>query len=78
MKTASHFLKTGLIGTVVTAICRFTPVLTLTLGLIGLGVVTGYLDLVLFPALAGFAGLTISAVVQRRRAVCDDVCAPRK
>ena len=68
--------KTGVIGTVVTAICCFTPVLAVTLGLIGLGTVTGYLDYALIPALAAFMGITLYAVVRRRRGACDDTCAP--
>lgn len=47
-------LRMGIIGAVVTAFCCFTPVLAILLGAVGLGAITGYLDYVLFPALAGF------------------------
>ncbi len=76
MKEPSGLFKTGVIGTVVTAICCFTPVLAVTVGLIGVGAITGYLDYVLFPALAVFVGITIYAVVRRRRAARDDTCMP--
>lgn len=39
-------------GTVIIALCCFTPVLVVTLTAIGLGAVIGYLDYILLPALA--------------------------
>ena len=60
-------LVTGLIGTVVAALCCFTPLLVVTLGAVGLSAALGWLDFVLLPALAGFAGLTVYALVRRRR-----------
>lgn len=60
-------LRTGIAGTIVTALCCFTPVLVVLLGIVGLSTVTGYLDLVLFPVLAFFLGLTVYAVWRRRR-----------
>ena len=49
------FLKTGLIGSAVMAVCCFTPVLVLTMGAVGLsGLVGWWLDLLLLPALALF------------------------
>ncbi|MEH6663091.1 MAG: mercury resistance system transport protein MerF [Parasphingorhabdus sp.] len=44
-------LGIGIIGTIVAALCCFTPVLVVLLGTVGLSAVTGYLDYVLFPAL---------------------------
>ena len=55
-------LKLGLIGTVVTALCCFTPLLVVLLGTVGLSAVLGYLDLVLFPALAVFVALMAYAL----------------
>ena len=49
----------GIIGTIVAALCCFTPVLVISLGAVGLSAVTGYLDYVLFPALGFFILLTI-------------------
>lgn len=59
-------LKTGIIGTIVAALCCFTPVLVVLLGIVGLSAVTGYLDYVLFPALAFFILLTIYALWRRQ------------
>lgn len=50
----SKLLKTGMIGTVVTAICCFTPLLVWVLGAIGLTSLVVYLDVVLLPLLAIF------------------------
>jgi len=48
---SDKLLKIGLIGTVVTAICCFTPALVWLFALLGLSALIGYLDLVLLPAL---------------------------
>ena len=61
-------LRVGIFGTVIAALCCFTPVLVLLLGVVGLSALTGYLDLVLLPALAFFIGLTIYAFWGRSRA----------
>ena len=68
--STGRLLKTGLIGSTIAAVCCVTPVLTVTLGFIGLGAMTGYLDYVLLPALALFIGITIYAVVQKFRRPC--------
>jgi mercuric ion transport protein len=60
-------LKMGVIGTVIAALCCFTPVLVVLLGVVGLSAVVGYLDYVLLPALALFVLITIYAVVRRAR-----------
>lgn len=57
-----RLLATGLVGTAIAALCCFTPVLAVLLGIVGLSAVLGWLDYVLFPALAFFIGLTIYAV----------------
>jgi mercuric ion transport protein len=41
----------ALVGTGVVALCCFTPVLVLSLGVVGLSAMTPYLDYVLLPAL---------------------------
>lgn len=61
-------IKVGVIGTVLVALCCFTPILVILLGVVGLSALTGYLDLVLLPALAVFIGLTIYAVLRKRKA----------
>ncbi len=60
-------LKVGIIGTVIAALCCFTPVLVIMLGVVGLSAFTGYLDLVLFPALGIFVLLTVFALWRRRK-----------
>ena len=46
--------KAGLWGSIIAAICCFTPVLVIGLGLIGVAAFTPYLDYVLFPMLGFF------------------------
>lgn len=55
-------LKTGIIGTVIAALCCFTPVLVVLLGVVGLSAWLGWLDYVLIPALLVFVGITIYAL----------------
>jgi mercuric ion transport protein len=60
-------LKVGAIGTIIAALCCFTPVLVVLFGVVGLSAVVGYLDYVLLPALAVFVLITIYAVIRRAR-----------
>ncbi len=60
-------LTTGVVGTILTALCCFTPVLVVLLTGVGLSAAIGYLDLVLLPALVIFAGLTVYALWCRKR-----------
>ena len=62
-----RLLITGIVGTIIAALCCFTPVLAVLLGVVGLSALRGWLDIVLFPALAFFIGLTIYAVWRRQR-----------
>jgi len=55
-------LKTGIAGTVIAALCCFTPVLVILLGVVGLSAWLGWLDYVLIPALLVFVGITIYAL----------------
>lgn len=48
----------ALTGTIVVALCCFTPILVVVLGAVGLSAFTPYLDYVLFPALALMIVLT--------------------
>lgn len=61
------FLLTGVIGTVIAALCCVTPVLVVLLGVVGLSALTGALDYVLIPALVFFVLLTIYALVRKAR-----------
>ena len=60
-------LRLGIVGTVIAALCCFTPVLVILLGVVGLSYLTGYLDYVLFPALAFFIVLTAFALLKFKR-----------
>ncbi|MDX8378338.1 MAG: mercury resistance system transport protein MerF [Mariprofundales bacterium] len=64
----STLLKTGIIGTIVAALCCFTPVLVILFGVLGLSAWVGYLDVVLLPALAIFIVLTIYALITQAKA----------
>lgn len=55
----SKLLKTGIVGTIITAICCFTPLLVWALSAIGLASLVGYLDIVLLPLL----GLSVVLLV---------------
>ncbi len=63
----SSLLQVGLAGTVITAICCFTPLLVVLLGVIGLTAFTVYLDMILVPALVLFVLITVLALVMRFR-----------
>ena len=63
-----RLMRVGVVGTVVAAICCFTPVLVVLLGAIGLAGAVGLLDYVLFPSLALFLGILVYALWKRRTA----------
>ena len=65
--TDKKLLRTGIIGTVIAALCCFTPILVVVLGAVGLSAWLGWLDYVLFPALAVFITLTIYGLYRRQR-----------
>jgi len=58
----ARLLKTGLIGSIIAALCCFTPVLAILLGAVGLGWFVGYLDDVLVPVMVIFLGLVGYAI----------------
>ena len=60
-------LTTGVVGTVVAAVCCATPVLAIGLGAVGLAAWLGWVDYVLFPALAACLGLTAYSGTRLRR-----------
>jgi mercuric ion transport protein len=73
MKDAT-IVKTGAVGSVIAAICCATPALVIALGAVGLSAWLGWIDYVLFPALALFLGLTAYGLWRRNRAAacCAD------
>lgn len=56
-------LKLGITGTVVTAICCFTPALVVLLGAVGLSAWLAWLDSVLIPLLVVFIAITAFALM---------------
>lgn len=49
--TNRTLMRGGTVGAVIAAICCFTPILTIGLGLVGLSAWVTHLDAVLFPVL---------------------------
>ena len=65
--SAMNMLRIGIIGTVIAAICCFTPALVILLGAVGLSALVGILDYVLIPALVFFLAMTGYALWKRNR-----------
>lgn len=61
-------IGTGATGTAIAAACCFTPLLVVALPALGLAAWLGWIDYVLFPALAFFAALTAYGFYRQRRA----------
>ncbi len=59
-------LRTGIVGTVVAAVCCFTPALVVLFGVLGVSAWLGWIDYVLFPALGFFMLLTGYALYRRK------------
>lgn len=73
MKNPRTLLRVSVIGTVIVALCCFTPILVILLGAMGLAALTGYLDYVLLPTLALFIGLTLYALWRKKQYdACSD------
>lgn len=64
---ANRCFKAGLWGSVIAAICCFTPVLVIGLGFVGMAALTPYLDTVLLPMLAFFLILAGYGLWQKKR-----------
>jgi mercuric ion transport protein len=65
--TDRKLLRLGLAGSLVAALCCFTPILVWALGALGLGALIAGLDAVLWPALVVFVGLTLYALIRKQR-----------
>lgn len=63
----NKLFKMGVIGTIITALCCFTPVLVVLFGALGLAALVGYLDLVLFPLLGVFLVLLVVGLFRYKR-----------
>ena len=68
MKNTS-LLKVGLVGTSISALCCFTPILVVLLGAVSLSSLLGVLDYFLLPILGSFLILTGYALWKRRRQI---------
>ena len=67
-KHAKRAFISAVVGTVLVALCCFTPVLVIVLSIVGVGFLTPYLDYVLFPALVVMLIVTVMAYRKWRRA----------
>ena len=65
---AMTILKTGIVGSIIAAICCATPILVIVLGAIGLSAWLGWIDYVLLPALVLFLGVAAYGLWRRQRA----------
>lgn len=59
-------LSIGVTGSIITALCCFTPILVILLGTLGLSALVGYLDYVLLPALVVFLGIVFVALLGKK------------
>lgn len=60
--THKKLLCTGAAGSIIAALCCFTPLLVVVLSGVGLSAWLGWIDYVLFPALAIFLAITAYAL----------------
>jgi mercuric ion transport protein len=65
----NKLLRFGVIGTVIAALCCFTPILVVLFATVGLSWAVGHLDYVLVPSLFIFIGITFYAVWRRQRVI---------
>jgi mercuric ion transport protein len=63
-----RLLTLGIVGTVIAALCCFTPILVLLLGAVGLSALVGKLDYVLLAVLIICAAIVVYALARRRAA----------
>lgn len=55
---AKRWTVVGATGSILAAICCFTPVLVIALAAVGVGAAVAWLDVILLPVLAGFMVMT--------------------
>ena len=65
--TATKLIWTGSLGTIISALCCFTPLLVLALGALGLGAWVSSLDDFLLPLLGLFVVTLVAGLLMRRR-----------
>lgn len=62
-----RFVRTGIFGTLITAICCFTPLLAGTLTAAGMAAAIAWLDIVLLPLLGLFLGILFFGLAGKAR-----------
>jgi mercuric ion transport protein len=67
-KNSKKAFISAVVGTVLIALCCFTPVLVGVLGILGLGFLTHYLDYALLPAFLVMLIVTVMAYRKWQRA----------
>ena len=60
--THKKLLCTGAAGSIIAALCCFTPLLVVVFAAVGVSAWLGWIDYVLFPALAIFIAITAYAI----------------
>jgi mercuric ion transport protein len=60
-----RFLVAGIVGTVIAALCCFTPILVVLLGAVGLSALAGKIDDVLLPVMIICAAVIVYALARR-------------
>lgn len=60
-------LKIGTIGTLVTAICCFTPLLVIIFTSLGIATWLGYIDYILLPLLTVFVGIFLWGIILSKK-----------
>ena len=63
-----RLLATGIIGTIIAALCCFTPFLVWAFAVTGFAAFTGWIDYVAIPILGIFVAITIIALARRKSA----------
>ncbi len=61
----NKLFKIGITGTVIAALCCFTPLLVILLTAAGLSALIGFVDYVALPALAVFVAVTVYALFRQ-------------
>ncbi len=67
-------LRTGIVGSVIAAVCCATPVLVIALGALGMSALIGWVDYVVIPALALFLAIAAYGLWRRQRGA--ECCSP--
>ena len=77
--SSTKLICTGGAGSIIFAICCFTPLLVVLLAAVGLSAWLGWIDYVLLPALALFLGITAYGLWRRQQqTTCSPAVAPAK